>query len=725
MKVAVIYNKKVTHPLDVINIFGPQTMERYNPKTVELVAAALESGGHNVRILEGNIDMAEELQNFMPRVIAGDRPGMVFNMAYGIQGQSRYTHVPALLEMLGVPYVGSGPQAHAVALDKIMTKIVLQQSNLPTPDFWFFSSSDENMEKVTYPVIVKPKMEAVSMGMKIVDNQVDLREAVKEIIDTYQQQALVERFISGREFAVGLLGNGAELEVLPVVEFALGDPDAIQTKGSKMKNPAEKICPPNISEELMLEMKRLARESFHVLGIQDFARIDLRMDAEGNLYILELNSMASLGLTGSYFFSAQVAGYTYESLVNRMFDVAAVRYFGQDYSQNSFESDELTENQPLRVRLRSYIRSNLTTMEDFLDRIVQINSYVHNTESVNSLGVLISGRMKQLGFNRKVYPMTEVGNVLHFSNHENEENDILILGHLDTVYSYQDFVPLREERGRYFGSGVAESKGGLTTLLMALQALRFSRRLKNVKCSVLLISDDTLGGRYSRATVTALSNKSKYVVGLKNGGKSGGIVTSSAGRADYTIEMSNIKDADQKNIANIIHAVSQKIIALQKLNSIENGIDVNPTLLEARTLYGLTPDYAKIVIDTHFTSPEQGEVLDAEIRKICRRRSGAKYQISVRKGLYRQPLKETEISHRFFEKVQTIAMRLETKVSPIHRSTSSAACYVSNDIPVLEGLGPAGGNTRSPNEYILRDNLIDRATLLALIIRECLKEGVI
>lgn len=168
MKVAVIYNKHEVHPSDVINLFGPQTKERYNPKTVEMVASSLEKGGHNVRVIEGNIEVAEDLQGFMPRVIAGERPGMVFNMAYGIQGQSRYTHVPAMLEMLGVPYVGSGPQAHAVALDKILAKIVFQQQGLSTPGFWFFSSPDADMAGVTYPVIVKPKMEAVSMGLKIV-----------------------------------------------------------------------------------------------------------------------------------------------------------------------------------------------------------------------------------------------------------------------------------------------------------------------------------------------------------------------------------------------------------------------------------------------------------------------------------------------------------------------------------------------------------------------------
>lgn len=723
MKVAVIYNKREVSATDVIDIFGPQTKERYNPKTVELVAAALEKGGHNVRIVEGNINVAEELSSFMPRVIAGERPGMVFNMAYGIQGQSRYTHIPAMLEMLGVPYVGSGPQAHAVALDKIMTKIVLQQHKLPTPEFWFFSRADEKMDDVTYPVIVKPKMEAVSMGMKIVYKQNDLRDAVKYVIDTFQQQALVERFISGREFAVGILGNGPNPEVLPVVEFDLGDPDAIQTQEAKLKKPIEKICPAKISPELTDEMKRLAREAFHALGIHDFARIDLRMDADGRLYILELNSMASLGLTGSYVHSAKVAGYTYDTMVNRMLDVAATRYFGTEHLLIPGEKEpKADEAQPLRVRLRTYLRSHLTTMADNLERMVKINSYVHNVEGVDTLGDWISGRMKQLRFNRQVYPQAEVGNVLYFTNHTGQQNDILLLGHLDTVYGYQDFVSFREERGRFYGSGVAESKGGLAVMLGALQALRFARRLRGVRCGVLLIADDVLGGRYSKKLVAEISQRSKYVVGLKYGGKAGGIVTSCGGRVEFTVELSNIKDTESAKPVNIISVISQKIVSWQKLSSAEAGIEVRPISLEARARHGLTPDLATLLLDIRFKDKHQADELEKEIRKIARRGAGSKLHVRIKKGVFRLPLVETEQNRQFFERAQKIATRLETKTATVHRTASSAVCYVPEGIPVLEGLGPAGGNSRSPGEYIVEDSLIDRATLLAMIIRESIKE---
>ncbi len=164
MKVAIIYNKDLT---GVINRFGMQNKEKYNPETVKKVADALEKGGHNVRIAEGDMYVVERLKEFMPSVIEGERMGLVFNMAYGIQGESRYTHLPAMLEMLGIPYVGSGPDGHSLALDKVITKIIMQKHGIPTPNFRVYSTGEEDMSDVEYPVIVKPKMEAVPYSIRV------------------------------------------------------------------------------------------------------------------------------------------------------------------------------------------------------------------------------------------------------------------------------------------------------------------------------------------------------------------------------------------------------------------------------------------------------------------------------------------------------------------------------------------------------------------------------
>ena len=148
MKVAIIYNRDIT---GVLNKFGMQNKEFYSQKNVQRVASCLEAGGHNTRALDGNMFVIERLQNFLPKAINGDQMGMVFNMAYGIQGESRYTHLPSLLEMLGIPYVGSTPSGHALALDKVMTKVVWQNRGLPTPDFWVFNNARDDLSSVRYP----------------------------------------------------------------------------------------------------------------------------------------------------------------------------------------------------------------------------------------------------------------------------------------------------------------------------------------------------------------------------------------------------------------------------------------------------------------------------------------------------------------------------------------------------------------------------------------------
>ena len=304
-----------------------QTRATSHPQMIGRVAAALERGGHDVRAIEGNVRVIDTLLDFMPRSAPGWRPGMVFNMAYGIQGHSRYTHVPALLEMLGVPYVGSGPAAHAVALDKVLTKVVLLHHNLPTPAFWVVADPAVLPEGVRYPVIVKPKMEAASFDVRVVGTEDELREAASEIQRDFAQAALVEEFIPGREFAVGLLGNGPGVETLPIVEIDLGgDPNAYQSYDIKMVQHPRKLCPAEVAPETGEELRRLSRSAFAALGIFDFARVDFRMDSAGRLHMLELNSMASLNVTGSFVKAAEVAGLDFTGLVNRMLEVARRRY---------------------------------------------------------------------------------------------------------------------------------------------------------------------------------------------------------------------------------------------------------------------------------------------------------------------------------------------------------------------------------------------------------------
>ncbi|UCH95532.1 MAG: M20/M25/M40 family metallo-hydrolase [Candidatus Aminicenantes bacterium] len=716
MKVAVIFNKDEIKDSDVINRFGVPSKERYQYNTIEMVASALESGGHNVRIFEGNMHVINELQNFMPKVVRGERPGMIFNMAYGIQGQSRYTHIPAMLEMLGIPYVGSGPAAQAIALDKVMSKIVFLRHQLPTPNFWMFSNPDDDLSSVHFPVIVKPRMEAVSIGLRVVNTEKDLREAITYIIEEFQQQALVEEFIPGREYAVAMLGNGTSLETLPIVEIDLGgDPNAIQTADDKMKHPRRKICPADIPRATGDRLCKLAVDAFNALGLFDFARVDFRRDAAGGIYILEINSMASLNPPGSYVHAAQVAGMSFTELVNRMLDTAAIRYFGKSYlAENGFlEEKENKRAEPLHIRVRSYLRSRLPTTLDYLEKMVSISSHVHDIEGVNEMGNWISNRFQQLGFHRQVFPQTEVGNIFYFSNHLDEQNDILLLTHLDTVHDHRSFVPFRGEHGRVYGSGVTESKGGIAVILAALQALRFARILKTVRCGVLLTPDDNLNGRFSKDILLKYIHRSRYVVGTKYGDLNGGVVVSCSGTQQYQIELNRTGKSKATHIPNVMSGISKKAIAWEKLSSGQEGIEVLLDSLQAER------DHASVQLTAYYFKRNQINELDQLIRKIAEKETGKDLQVRIRVVGSRPPVSDTLLNQDFFEKVKKLARLLEVKVEPIHRCVSSDICHASENVPVLGGLGPLGAESGASDEYILRDSLIDRSALLAMIIHNC------
>ncbi len=721
MKVAVIYNKQKDAE-GVINIFGMQNQETYNPKTVERVASSLEKGGHNVRVIDGNINVIEQLQDFMPRVVQGEQPGMVFNMAYGLQGISRYTHIPSLLEMLGVPYVGSSPAGHGIALDKVTTKVMIQAAGLPTAPYWVFYSADQIPEDLPFPIITKPKMEAVSLGIQVIHDLPSLKTAITDLVAQFKQPVLVEQFIPGREFAVGLLGN-RDPEILPILEIDLeGNPNAIQSLEDKLKKPKSKICPAIIDDALAQELRRLTRETFRVLGIYDFCRVDYRMDSEGKLYILELNSMASLGVTGSYVHAAKVAGYTYDAMVNRMLDVAVERYFGnQQMDQIAVEEPQSkAKKDPLRIRLRSYLRGNVGTMEEYLANMVEINSFVENIEGVNSLGRWISNQLGQIGFNRHVYSRAEFGNILYLTNHMEDTNDILVIGNMDNSIDFEDFNSFLEEKGRIYGTGVARGKGGITVLLGALKALRYTRTLRKVKCGILLIPDESFGERSSKPIIEELSKKSNYIVGLSGAGLSGEIMTSCSGSLRYEIEI-NRRQSKQglkssSEISDPILYASQKINSLRKLNSESDGIFITITGLQTKGMEDQPTYHAALSFVIRYRNPDQQKKLEDQVNQVFASKSQDRIKVHVTKKPQSKPFLENEKTIQFYEQVLKIAKLVEVRVKKSENSVVSCLSNLAEGVSALDGFGPVTGSYGSDNEHILRDSLIDRSVLLAYLL---------
>lgn len=191
------------------------------------------------------------------------------------------------------------------------------------------------------------------------------------------------------------------------------------------------------------------------MGLRDFSRVDIRLDENNNIYLLEINSMASLGATGSYTYAAKVAGYDYKALVNKILDVAAVRYF----ARGALDDKTTGKKVPLPIRIRGFLRSRQGSLEALLREMVNLNTYVRNVEGVNGLGNLVKKELSSLGFSCQSFTQIEAGNILYFSNAEKDAVDVLLLGNLDNGIqsNRQEYFKIKGQK--ILGTGVWEHKG--------------------------------------------------------------------------------------------------------------------------------------------------------------------------------------------------------------------------------------------------------------------------
>lgn len=317
-------------------------------ETVASISQALASHGHRVTFLEGDTSLYDRLRE--------TRPDFCFNICEGHFGDSREAHVPAVLEMLRIPYTGSRVLTLALTLDKPMTKRVLTHHNLPTPAFQVFERLNEGLDPdLTFPMFVKPSREGTGMGISaesIVHDEKQLRDQLRRLFERYDQPALVEHFIEGREITVGVVGNltspvawrlpedeeaprvSRGLHFFPPLEVDMSrypvEEAGIYTSRMKTELAHEfhYLCPAPLTDEQVEELNWLTAAVFRVTGCQDVARVDFRLDAndDNKPYILEINPLPGLNPDYSDLcIEAKADGWSYERLVNSILEEALVR----------------------------------------------------------------------------------------------------------------------------------------------------------------------------------------------------------------------------------------------------------------------------------------------------------------------------------------------------------------------------------------------------------------
>lgn len=343
LKVAVLANLKKNIALRPDSP-PDEAVEYDREETVESIQQALRIAGHKAFLLEGDTTLLDTVRK--------TKPDICFNICEGLRGDARESHVPAILEMLGIPYTCSKIMANAISLEKVIAKRIWRDRGLPTVPFQLFNDPEAPLRAtLRFPLFVKPVREGSGKGVapsSIVQNEADLRRETRRITADYLQPALVESFLPGREFTVGIIGNpptgrkraNPELygndgfHYFPVLEIdpTVGAGQGVYGAEAKGITPGDEgspvyTCPAGIPVPLQKEMQRLTKSAALSIGAVDCSRVDMRLDSEGHPYLLEINTLP--GLTPDYSdlcIMSSAERISYPVLINEILNLACERY---------------------------------------------------------------------------------------------------------------------------------------------------------------------------------------------------------------------------------------------------------------------------------------------------------------------------------------------------------------------------------------------------------------
>jgi D-alanine-D-alanine ligase len=270
-----------------------QVAEFDSDETIAILEQTLKSLG-NVT------DRIGHARDLCARLAAGDRWDLVFNIAEGLNGRSREAQVPSLLELYGIPYTFSDPLVCAVTLDKGFTKRLIRDAGLPTAGFHVVQQPEDVARiALRYPLFAKPIAEGTGKGIDAqsrIDTPQQLADVCATLLARYAQPVLVEEYLPGREFTVGVLGTGPRARVLGTMEVAMRSQAQTEIYSYAMKEHCEKLVDyrPLAPGVLRVAVEALALRAYQILECRDAARVDIRLDAGERPVFLEINPLAGL-----------------------------------------------------------------------------------------------------------------------------------------------------------------------------------------------------------------------------------------------------------------------------------------------------------------------------------------------------------------------------------------------------------------------------------------------
>jgi len=336
MRIGIIYDKgeKGRNAHDILSFAGIKN-------DVHFLKKSLKAIGHEPVIIPLEINGSDHkysMGRFFSRIKNSD-VDVVFNICEDINGNSQTEiNIPAILNLLNIPYTGSDIFSLVMTNDKQKTKHILVRERIPTPRYRIYHSSQKISYPLKFPAIVKPNNEDGSFGIDsgaVVRNKEELEKRVAYILEEFRQPALVEEFLEGRELHVSIFGNYPDIEILPISEIVYENfPESkprITDYNAKWLEESEEYkntpvrCPAELDPQLEEKIRRIAIKCAEIFRFRDYGRVDIRLDSKGKPHVLEVNANPDISPKAGFMRSFYATGRTYEDFIKAIVEWAAER----------------------------------------------------------------------------------------------------------------------------------------------------------------------------------------------------------------------------------------------------------------------------------------------------------------------------------------------------------------------------------------------------------------
>lgn len=377
-------------------------------------------------------------------------------------------------------------------------------------------------------------------------------------------------------------------------------------------------------------------------------------------------------------------------------------------------------------RLIHFIKEHGPDMFDLIEKMVLIQSGSHNKEGVDRVSGLIESSFQANNVSCRLIKQTKFGNHLIVRSlcEDRFDKQILLVGHMDTVFPKDtDFNLFREDAAKCYGPGVIDMKGGLVAGIFALKALDSLGLLKKIPITFIFNSDEEIGSPGSRELIKAEAQKSAFAFVLECGGQKGEVVTGRKGNLSLKLNVfgkaGHAAFAGQDKASAILE-LAYKTIDFESLNDFEKGVTVNVGKIEGGIGPNTVPEHATARIDFRFVEQKDHDFLKEKISEIAAKPKTPQTSAGFEIISTRPPMEQTDANRKLFQAVKGVADKLDFQIQEEFRNgVSDANIIAEQGIPVLDGLGPAGANDHSKDEYMIKESLLQRATLLACSLVEC------